>query len=39
MSYGPLTAEQAKILQDRYYEQQGIKKVVWPSPGDTGTVK
>lgn len=30
MSYGPLTAEQAKILQDRYYEQQGIKKAAWP---------
>jgi len=39
MSYGPLTAEQAQILQDRYYEQQGIKKVVWPSPGNVGVIK
>lgn len=29
MSYGPLTAEQAKILQERYKEEHGIKKV-WP---------
>lgn len=39
MSYGLLTEEQAKIMRERYYEQQGIKKVVWPSSGDTGTVK
>ena len=39
MSYGLLTEEQAKIMRERYYEQQGIKKVVWPSPGDTGTVR
>lgn len=39
MSFGTLTAEQAQILQDRYKQQQGIEKVVWPSPGDAGVIK
>lgn len=34
MSFGTLTKEQAEILA-----QRSLNKVVWGSPGDTGTVK
>lgn len=35
MSFGYLTPDRAQIMRERYYEQQGIKKEIWPEDDHT----